>query len=377
MNENFIEKAINVHGNKYEYSDVEYINGTTKVKIWCFACSKHFMQAPYSHLQGAGCPDCGKKNRAISNAKPKNKFIEEAVIKHGNKYKYDDVIYINSKLEVKIWCITCNEYFMQTPFHHLRSGCWICGVNKRAKTQTKTKEQFIEDAIAIHGNKYEYSEVEYVGNKTGVKIWCFACDKYFWQIPNSHLLGFGCKDCGDKLKPACKPKTKEQFIEDAIAIHGNKYEYSDVEYVNSRTKVKIWCFSCSKHFWQAPCSHLNGYNCKRCCLNGHSKKSIRWLKIMQNEYKDIEHAENKEEFRIPGTNFKADGWSPHTKTIFEFLGCYWHGCLCFENRDEINRVNKMTMQQLYDYTMERERIIKELGYNIISIWECEFDEKYN
>jgi Zn finger protein HypA/HybF involved in hydrogenase expression len=309
----------------------------------------------------------------MGKKKTTEQFIEEAIVIHGNKYEYSYVEYKTNKNNVKIWCFECNTYFWQRPDKHLIGhGCSNCNEKKQ-----KTLDEFIRDAVKIHQNKFDYRLVKYQNNKTKVIIKCNNCPNIFEQTPSDHLQGYGCSNCANIQNGINKRKTKERFIDEAIGIHGDKYEYSDVEYITTDIKVKIWCFECSKHFWQTPHMHLQNKGCKRCCLNGHSKKSIRWLKIMQNEYKDIEHAENKEEFRIPGTNFKADGWSPHTKTIFEFLGCYWHGCLCFEDRNEINRVNKMTMQQLYDYTMERERIIKELGYNIISIWECKFDEKYN
>ena len=66
--------------------------------------------------------------------------------------------------------------------------------------------------------------------------------------------------------------TLEQFIEKARKVHGNKYDYSKVEYVNTNTKV---CIICPIHgeFWQTPNSHLQGYGCKKCTYSSISKKS--------------------------------------------------------------------------------------------------------
>lgn len=60
----------------------------------------------------------------------------------------------------------------------------------------KTREEFISDAIEVHGDKYDYSQVEYLGNKTPVKIYCKQHEYYFWQRPDSHLNGKGCAFCG-------------------------------------------------------------------------------------------------------------------------------------------------------------------------------------
>ena len=112
-----------------------------------------------------------------------------------------------------------------------------------------TKEKFIEKAKAIHGDRYDYSKVEYSNNRTKV---CIICPVHgeFWQTPHTHLQGCGC--------PACygtKKRTKEEFVEEARKIHGDRYDYSRVEYINNKTPV---CIICPEHgeFWQKPENHL-------------------------------------------------------------------------------------------------------------------------
>lgn len=105
-------------------------------------------------------------------------------------------------------------------------------------------------AKAIHGNKYDYSKVNYVNTKEKV---CIICPTHgeFWQRPNGHLNGLGCDKCGKTYS-----YTTEEFIEKAKQIHGNKYDYSKVKYINAQTKV---CIICPIHgeFWQTPYKHLN------------------------------------------------------------------------------------------------------------------------
>ena len=121
-----------------------------------------------------------------------------------------------------------------------------------------TTDKFIEDAVKIHGDKYDYSEVNYVNNKTKVKIFCKECNKYFYQTPYWHLNSkFGCPDCANKKKINNK-YTTEEFIEKAVKIHGNLYDYSKVEYINSSTPVLIMDTETGDEFYQVPRDHLGG-----------------------------------------------------------------------------------------------------------------------
>jgi len=128
-----------------------------------------------------------------------------------------------------------------------------------------TREIFIERAKKLHGNKYDYSKVEYVNNHTKV---CIICPIHgeFWQTPMKHLIGRGCYECSLIKRAKSRTSNKEEFIKKARKIHGMKYDYSKVEYVNNRTKV---CIICPIHgeFWQTPNMHLNGYGCRKCQYN--------------------------------------------------------------------------------------------------------------
>ena len=124
------------------------------------------------------------------------------------------------------------------------------------------KEEFIEKARLIHGDKYDYSLVEYKNNKTNIIIKCNVCKKFFSQRPRHHLDGHGCPYCSKN-----KNYTTEEFIEKARSIHGDKYDYSLVEYKNSNTKIKIKCNICKSYFDQKPKHHLDGHGCFKCSKN--------------------------------------------------------------------------------------------------------------
>lgn len=121
---------------------------------------------------------------------------------------------------------------------------------------TKT-ELFITKAKSIHGDKYDYSNTIYVNQRTLLMIICKEHGE-FSQLPQTHLIGYGCKYCSGKYK-----HSTADFIKSAKKIHNNKYDYSKVEYTNSKSKV---CIICYKHgeFWQTPNDHLDGCGCPIC-----------------------------------------------------------------------------------------------------------------
>lgn len=86
---------------------------------------------------------------------------------------------------------------------------------------------------------------------------------------------------------------------------------------------------------------------------------------------------NSTEFRIPNSNYQADGYFKETNTIYEFHGCYYHGCLkCFDifGKDKINKINKKNMCELYLNTITKDTFIQSQGFNLVTLWEHEWDE---
>jgi hypothetical protein len=318
----FIEKSIKTHGDKYDYSKVEYVNSKTKVCIVCnrmdeITGEKHndFWQVPYSHLSGACCPKCTKHfiNQEI--------FIKRAKVIHENKYDYSKVEYEASKVKV---CITCPEHgdFSQTPDSHLNGqGCSKCSGVYKYDTN-----EWIEEAKKNHGERYDYSNVVYVNNRTQICIICkvhgeflqtpanhikgkncpkctghfmdknFFLDKAkevhkdkegnplydyslvdykdssthvtiickehgeFCKTPNKHLSGQGCPICGYESTGSKLSLTNDEFLKRAFP---DKYEYL-TEYVNAKTKIHIQCKKCKHKFWQEAYSHLSGCGCPTC-----------------------------------------------------------------------------------------------------------------
>ena len=437
-NEEFIEKAKKIHGDKYDYSKIEYSNSQTKIII---ICNNHgeFLQIPNSHIQGMGCIKCA--NRHNSNTED---FIIKAKEIHKDLYDYSKVEY---KKAIEKVIIICKEHgeFEQTPSDHLTSkyGCRICSMSIRGETKMNNcKEQFITNAIKIHGDRYDYSKSIYTGCENKLIIICKEHGE-FEQQPNNHLYGKGCPSCGRYNFINSRRSNLDEFLQKAVEMHKNLYDYSKVEYVNADTKVEIIC---KEHgiFYQTPSGHLQGkgcYNCKgkkitekktstqeefiekskkihgekydysiteyinsksnvniTCKEHGifiiranahinsnqgcakcqikkqYSKKSINWLIFMSKYYNvNIKHGDNDGEFKIPNTRYRADGYCLETNTIYEFNGTIWHGDPRFCDKNETSHFG-VKYGELYEKTIKKEEIIKDMGFNLITIWEYDWDK---
>lgn len=122
----FIAKSTAIHGEKYEYTRTSYKGSTQPVSIYCKRHQEFFLQRASSHLEGNGCPKCGKHLTTES-------FIGKAREIHGDQYDYSKTEYVNNVTKVTI---TCHEHgdFTMKPNRHtssLRQGCPKCG-HKRA-----------------------------------------------------------------------------------------------------------------------------------------------------------------------------------------------------------------------------------------------------
>lgn len=293
----FIAKARAVHGEKYDYSKVTYSYALEKV---CIICPEHgeFWQKPASHLSGQGCPDCSKHGHFDTN-----KFIEKAKEIHGNKYDYSKVIYNKATERV---CIICPEHgeFWQTPHEHRKGcGCPICA------GRYLDRNLFVERSSLVHGDKYDYSKV--VFERSDKKV-CIICPEHgeFWQTPSNHMNGAGCPVCAGTV-----PLTTNDFISRAKIIHGDRYDYSKASYVNTNTKV---CIICKTHgeFWQRPIYHIYGAGCP-ICSSSHLETDIRrFLQSRKIEFEEQKQFDDLKHKRL----LRCDFYLPKQNAIIECQG---------------------------------------------------------
>ena len=191
-------------------------------------------------------------------------FIEKAKQIHGDEYDYSKTEYINKRTKV---CIICPKHgeFWQEPNSHIKGcGCKKCADNNKKEKYSINTEEFIEKAKKVHGDKYDYSKVDYVNSHTKV---CIICPEHgeFWQTPNDHIKGCGCKKCANERISKINSKIGNfTFIERAKEVHGDKYDYSKINYINPKTKILIYCKFHKEYFEMLPHNHLNGQGCPKC-----------------------------------------------------------------------------------------------------------------
>lgn len=268
----FVVDAQKVHGNRYDYSQCDYKSARLKVVIKCKVHGR-FEQVPYVHLTGAGCPTCGKEAVGQAHRTSQQEFVAQGTAKYGEKFDYSKVEYVNAWTPVSIACST-HGLFSQTPVAYLHTttyGCPKCanddasnrGRGPRApRPQDRSNStEFIERATAKHNGKYDYSLVEYVTSKGKVTIIC-KLHGAFLQAASGHLGGQGCPKCRNENNSASQRQSVESFIARARAFHGDKFDYSKVDYKTARVAVTIIC-SVHGEFQQPPAGHLT-QGCRKC-----------------------------------------------------------------------------------------------------------------
>ena len=222
--EQFIKDARKVHGDRYDYSKVVYVNHHTKVLI---SCPEHgeFLKSPSNHLKKnkpQGCPVCALKKRGQDQALGIDAFISRANEAHNNKYDYSKVEYTNAHTKVTIICPDHGE-FKQSPGNHLPpglNGCGVCNRKKRDDAMRLSQKEFIERANEAHSNKYDYSAVVYESYHKPVTIICHEHGS-FRQAPSSHLNSDSPRGC-----PRCYNKAEGRiatYLESKHIVHRRFY----------------------------------------------------------------------------------------------------------------------------------------------------------
>jgi very-short-patch-repair endonuclease len=227
---NFIQKSNIRHSNKYDYSNVNYINSITKTEI---ICPKHgsFWVRPDAHVRKVGCPNC---NGGIKYTH--EEFLEKCYLLYGNSFDYSKINYINSLTNIEVICPIHGSFFIKPSSFLDNHNCQDCNnPNKR-----KTIEKFIIESNFIHNNKYDYSKSIYINNRIKLIIICPTHGEFI-QTPKDHLNNHGCPSCndskGEKMLSNFFTKNKiyykKQFtFNDCLGLGGRKlpFDFYLIEY---------------------------------------------------------------------------------------------------------------------------------------------------
>ena len=254
--EEFIQKAKLAHGDKYDYSLVDYKNVHAKIKI---ICPEHgeYMVTPANHIfRKVGCSECN--NFYKSNKKD---FIKKSNKIYDNFFNYDLVEYKDYKTKVKIIC-PVHGTFEQSPKQHFKNiGCSKC---KNEINISNSLDNFKKKASEIHNDEYDYSKSIYKSSNSKIII---SCRKhgFFEQRVDHHLSGSKCPKCKSIIS---KPEIE---LQDFIKSLGFKIKTNDRKMINPY-ELDIYIPELKKAI------EFNGeywhYECKNCKPKGyHSTKS--------------------------------------------------------------------------------------------------------
>jgi len=248
--EEFIDRAVEIHGDKYGYDKVEYIDNKIKVKIWCDRCEEYFEQQPQAHMSGKGCAKCCSNMKLTTES-----FISKAILKHGDKYGYDKVDYVNNATKVKIWCNRCEEYFEQAPSGHVNGrGCFTCGSKSKGASQRLTYDD-VKKVVEDLG--YTLISKEYINNTS--KLDFVDNEGYLYSV-NFASIKTGCKP--DKFISSNKYTILN--INKWIVDNNKNYVLISSKYKNSSSVLKLKCNKCNCEFTSSWNNIYLGKGCGIC-----------------------------------------------------------------------------------------------------------------
>lgn len=277
-------------------------------------------------------------------------FITRSKNVHGDKYTYEKTEYVKSKSKV---VITCPEHgdFKQIPNSHLNgSGCPSCGSGKKANSRRIKHDIAIQKCKDFHGDKYDYSLVNY--SKVSDKV-IIVCPEHgsFEQSLINHYRGRGCPRCGKLSMAEVQKLSKDDFLKKARFVHGDEYEYDLSTYENYRSKVRITCKKHGVFFQSAENHYSSGAGCPSCAVRN-SKGERGIVDLIQSLGFKCQTSD-----RNLIKPLELDIVIPELKIAIEYNGLLWHSELY--GRDKW-------------YHHDKTKMCNEKGYRLIHIWEDEW-----
>lgn len=297
--ENKINKAKEIHHNKYDYTLVpRNLHTIHNVRI---ICPNHgeFKQTWKNHVKGRGCPKCANEVRNAHKKITVEKFLEKARAMHGDKYDYSEITSIKNNTQILPIICPVHGYTNQSAKYHFKHGCDKCSRKEYGQTMAKSEEIALEEMkkkYEADGNHhYDLSKAVYISAHDDLTVIC----KYHGKFITSHnkcMRGRGCQKCGKAASILARTKTTKNFIKEAIRIHGRKYDYSKAKYRTTKHPIDIIC---REHgvFQQSPECHLRGQGCPK---HRESKGEMRIAKALTE--RGIKFEKDK---KIPGMEYKG------------------------------------------------------------------------
>lgn len=323
----FMAQLSRVHGDRYAYHS-DFTSMTDKIRV---SCRLHgdFYQRAYAHVNGQGCPKCGRSRSGAKHRLTQAEFLREASSKHGDRYVYTNAKYESAMVPVLIGCREHGD-FEQAPYlHALGHGCPVCGRNRQREKSALSQAVFEQRVAMKHGTGHRISDFSSIGKAVLVH-----CPKHGPQTRSAQSLlrsSIVCLACAQEAKTdgkaarlatrkaeAKSPVSAARLVARAKVAHGNRYDYSRLVHAGVKQKAQI---GCPKHgfFTQMVENHvLRKSGCPR-CANQLSSGEVAVAEWMQSLGVTVERRNRR---IIPPR--EIDIYVPDSRLGFEFNGAYWH-----------------------------------------------------
>lgn len=271
-------------------------------------------------------------------------------------YDLSHAVYAGQNQKVAFVCPVHGLQHMDAKNMQAGKKCYLCSLAERTRprmTQRKVLERFVE----AHGNTYDYSAVEYKGQQTPVAIGC-SLHGTFWQKPEYHWTGSGCPTCFHEFRRGSGQRDSlSSFVAKATELWGQAFDFSDVVYKNSQTRIVVTCTTHNSKCETKPNWLLNGYNPCPQCNHMKSKGEAEVFDFMTN----LTCAEARNRTILKPK--EVDIYLPDPKLAIEYCGEFWHST---GNKEDERKKRKNHI--------EKYKLCREQGVRLITLWESEWEE---
>lgn len=291
---------------------------------------------------------------------------------HNNKYDYSKFIFVKMKEKSTIICPIHGKFEKTPDKHKAGQGCSKCNGN-----YIFSKSEIIDKINKIWNNKYKFIVPDNFTYKTKIKCNCPNHGNFEQTIEKIILLKRKCKICKKNEKTINYlniNKNKNNFLDKANKIHNYKYDYSQINYINAKTKIKIICLKHNdknNYFYQIPNSHLSGVGCPRCSSSKGEIKISNFLisnKINFEQEKKFDDCLNPKSKRKLSFDFYINKYN----MIIEYDGEQHYNPLYFGNTsnktiDDLNKLKKDKFEKTKFLDEIKNNYCKNKNINLIRI----------
>lgn len=248
--------------------DFEYVNNRSRANV---ECPVHgvFTQTVISLLQGHGCPSCGKRASAENRKRAPSDVLAELQAKHPD-LTFPKFFEEYSTTTSTVTCV-CPEHgsFKKRPHKMLSAGqgCPLCSAIKSAESKVLSEAEVLQRFRTVHGDRYDYSRVKYVGVNVPVAIVCKEHGEFKQLVYTHTLQKSGCPACAGSNRPQSQPAKFEEFVERAREVHGDRYLFDRSSYTALSKSVIMTCKEHGLTFSRRCFSVLYGAGCPACNTN--------------------------------------------------------------------------------------------------------------